>query len=303
MRRLEYPGTRPQLVNHFSTIRCLTVKTGLLRSLVTFYNAAGLDPFEVTPTTFIVKNARSAQRGDGSDYSAFLLRFKELGKGVYGNERLPAKHCVRNMWIVKPAALNQGRGIQVFSEIGKIKQHLHNVPDDEEWLVQKYIERPFLLWGRKFDFRIWILVRVHYSDTQKSGVCVWLLCAYPSQVTGAYDIYMYEDGYLRTSSEQFTLELRGTKAGADAKMVHLTNYCMQKHSKNLGKFEEGNTLKLDDLQVGSCRAAGHFLCTYCVWLRLQSYIDENFPDVRVSVRLDIMARMKEMVLDSLLSGM
>ena len=73
-----------------------------------------------------------------------------------------------------------------------------------------------------------------------------------SQVTESYDIYMYEDGYLRTSSEQFTLDLRpgaGKSAAPDAKMVHLTNYCMQKHSKNLGKFEEGNTLKLDDLQV------------------------------------------------------
>jgi hypothetical protein len=247
----------PQLVNHFSAIRCLTSKTGLLRSLVSFYSAAGLDPFEFTPTTFIVKNARFSQRGDGTEFSAFLQRFKEISSGQYDKEKLPAKHCTKNMWIVKPAFLNQGRGIQVFSEVSKIKQHLHNVPDDEEWLVQKYIERPFLVWGRKFDFRIWVLV------------------------TDNWDIYMYEDGYIRTSSEQFTLDLRGKSGAPDAKMVHLTNYCMQKHSKNLGKFEEGNTLRLDDLQA---------------------YIDENCPGVTVSVRKDIMTRMKELVLDSLLSG-
>ena len=73
-------------------------------------------------------------------------------------------------------------------------------------------------------------------------------------MTDAYDIYIYHEGYLRTSSEAFSLDLRSTKtaasgAGASAQMVHLTNYCMQKHSKNLGKFEEGNTLKYDDLQV------------------------------------------------------
>ena len=158
-RRLDFPGGNTQLVNHFSSIKCLTSKTGLLRSLVAYYTAAGLDPFAFTPTTFIVKNCRTAQRGDGSDYSVFLQRFKEINKGKFDNERLPAKHCLKNMWIVKPAFLNQGRGIQVFSELGKLKQHLHSVPDDEEWLVQKYIERPFLVWGRKFDFRIWVLVR------------------------------------------------------------------------------------------------------------------------------------------------
>ena len=61
---------------------------------------------------------------------------------------------------------------------------------------------------------------------------------------------MYEDGYLRTSSEAFTLDVKSSRpGGADAKMVHLTNYCMQKHSKNIGRFEEGNTLGYDQLQV------------------------------------------------------
>lgn len=52
----------------------------------------------------------------------------------------------------------------------------------------------------------------------------------------------YEEGYLRTSSEEFTTNLNANGSRHD-KMVHLTNYCMQKHSKNLGKFEDGNTLK------------------------------------------------------------
>ena len=44
------------------------------------------------------------------------------------------------------------------------------------WVVQKYIEKPLLLDGRKFDFRVWALV------------------------TGDFKIYVYRQGYLRTSS-------------------------------------------------------------------------------------------------------
>ncbi len=79
------------------------------------------------------------------------------------------------------------------------------------------------------------------------------------QVTDVYDIYIYHEGYLRTSSETFSLDLRASttaaSGGGTSQMVHLTNYCMQKHSKNLGKFEEGNTLKYDDLQVLLCHTS------------------------------------------------
>lgn len=93
------------------------------------------------------------------------------------------------------------------------------------WLQQlnrRYLEKPLLLWGRKFDIRCWVVV------------------------TDNFDVYMYRDGYLRTSSEPFSLNLSDDVEGNS--MVHLTNYCMQKNSENLGRFEEGNTLSYDELQ-------------------------------------------------------
>lgn len=87
---------------------------------------------------------------------------------------------------------------------------------------RRYLEKPLLLWGRKFDIRCWVVV------------------------TDNFDVYMYRDGYLRTSSEPFSLNLSDDVEGNS--MVHLTNYCMQKNSENLGRFEEGNTLSYDELQ-------------------------------------------------------
>jgi len=60
--------------------------------------------------------------------------------------------------------------------------------------------------------------------------------------------------YLRTSSEPFTLRLSSSVEGNQ--MVHLTNYCMQKYSDNIGKFEDGNTLSFDQLQ--QCVCGGSF---------------------------------------------
>ena len=222
------PEPEPQLVNHFPCIKHLTTKSGLLRSLRGYYAPRGIDLLAAHPTTFLVRNLLLEQTEDAAalGWAAFRDHFRAMGAGGGFTGGVPARHCRKNVWIVKPAFLNQGRGIEVFAEISKIKAHLSGVRGDGEWLIQKYIEQPLLLWGRKFDIRCWVLL------------------------DESYNIWIYRDGYLRTSSETFSLEFRGLAKDSN-KMVHLTNYCMQKHSKNLGKFEEGNTLSFDDLQV--CR--------------------------------------------------
>ena len=85
----------------------------LLRSLQAYYSDLGLNVFDFTPTTYLVKTCRLSKPGDGTPFTHFLQRFKDMNAGDFSGEPMLPKHCAKNIWIVKPSGLNQGRGIQV----------------------------------------------------------------------------------------------------------------------------------------------------------------------------------------------
>ena len=107
--------------------------------------------------------------------------------------------------------MNQGRGIQIFKNQKDIIDFIISKKPSSKWVVQKYIERPLLFKGWKFDIRVWALKTLDH-------------------------VYFYKEGYLRTSSTPFTLDIENNKN------VHLTNNCFQKHLDNYGTFEPGNTI-------------------------------------------------------------
>ena len=86
------------------------------------------------------------------------------------------------------------------------------------FIVQKYIESPFLIYSRKFDIRVWALV------------------------THELKLYFFQEGYLRTSSEAYSME-------SSDLYVHLTNNAVQKNSQTYGVHEDGNQLSFKQFQV------------------------------------------------------
>lgn len=93
----------------------------------------------------------------------------------------------------------------------------------KKFVIQKYLENPLLIKGRKFDIRAWVLL-----DHKKN-------------------VFLFREGYIRTSSEKFD------KNSIDNYYVHLTNNAVQKNSKNYQKFEAGNQLSYSSFQVVSLR--------------------------------------------------
>jgi len=49
------------------------------------------------------------------------------------------------VWLVKPAAANQGKGIEIFRSLKDIQQFLFSrASSNSFWVVQKYVEKPLL---------------------------------------------------------------------------------------------------------------------------------------------------------------
>lgn len=63
-----------------------------------------------------------------------------------------------------------------------------------------------------------------------------------SCVNGVVKGYWYKEGYVRTTSTEYSL-------GTNSTNIHLTNDAVQKNLPDYGKFEKGNKLSYDELEA------------------------------------------------------
>lgn len=61
-----------------------------------------------------------------------------------------------------------------------------------------------------------------------------------TSINGNVKGYFYDEGYLRTSSREFSIH------NLSNKLVHLTNDAIQKKADDYGKFENGNKISYAD---------------------------------------------------------
>ena len=89
-----------------------------------------------------------------SEYHIFVEEFK--------------RHMAQNtIWIMKPAARSQGKGIFLFRKLKDITDWRkaepslspeQTQPPPETYVVSRYIDHPYLIGGRKFDLRVYVIV-------------------------------------------------------------------------------------------------------------------------------------------------
>ncbi|KAK0179246.1 hypothetical protein PV327_008053 [Microctonus hyperodae] len=107
------------------------------------------------------------------------------------------------VWICKPVGQSQGRGIFLFRKLSDLTY-------DSTAVVQRYIERPLLVGGYKFDLRLYVCVP-----------------SYRPLV-----IYLYNEGLARFATEKFSLD------NLSDRFRHLTNFALNKLGPGYSKKKE-----------------------------------------------------------------
>ncbi|XP_071882427.1 probable tubulin polyglutamylase TTLL9 isoform X3 [Anas platyrhynchos] len=124
-------------------------------------------------------------------------------------------------WIMKPVGRSQGKGIFLFRKLKDIvdwkkdggrTEEQKDETQIETYVAQQYIENPYLIGGRKFDLRVYVLV------TSYIPLKAWL----------------YRDGFARFSNTRFTLNSIDDHCILPVRVcdVHLTNVAVQKTARD-----------------------------------------------------------------------
>eukprot|EP00826_Nyctotherus_ovalis_P050109 TRINITY_DN6108_c0_g3_i1.p1 TRINITY_DN6108_c0_g3~~TRINITY_DN6108_c0_g3_i1.p1 ORF type:complete len:455 (-),score=91.37 TRINITY_DN6108_c0_g3_i1:247-1611(-) len=184
-----------QKVNHFPSMSCLARKNNLGRNLMRMHKYFPKD-YNFFPLTWVMP----------TDYTDFKTSH--------------AQHHT-NVYIVKPEAMCQGRGIFLINSPEQIAR-------EDSCVVQQYINDPYLVEGLKFDLRLYVLV--YGCDPLR--------------------VYVYREGLVRLATEKYE---RARMGNMENRCMHLTNYAINKRSCNFvfnedeEKADVGNKRSLEFL--------------------------------------------------------
>ncbi|CAD8121618.1 unnamed protein product [Paramecium sonneborni] len=237
--------------NHMEDNWHLGNKKALFYNMKHYYQIIKEDYNKLLPVTFHV------QKGiNDIEYQKFLEYFNrrtdEIKEIERTRDRKDKKKLPINLWIIKPGELtNRGNGITVCNDLNEINKIINEEIQEgrpRTYIVQQYIDNPFLYNKRKFDIRCYMLL------TSQNGI---------------FKGYWYQEGYIRTSSKEFTTKCLD-------RFVHLTNDAVQSKDQDYGKHEPGNKIS---------------------YLEFQRYVEANHPNIKFNFFIDIYPKMKSAALE------
>ncbi|KAG5674579.1 hypothetical protein PVAND_004533 [Polypedilum vanderplanki] len=176
-----------QKFNHLPGSFQIGRKDRCWRNLQTLMSRHGKKEFGFMPRTFIIPQDLNLLRQSWHKYSQKNTK-----------------------WIIKPPASARGTGIHVVNSWSQI-------PKRKPLIVQRYIERPLLINGSKFDLRLYVLVTS----------------------LNPLRVYMHTDGLARFASVKYS---ERTETLND-RYMHLTNYSINKLSTSYDKNDDANACK------------------------------------------------------------
>jgi tubulin polyglutamylase TTLL9 len=166
----------------------------------------------------MIKNLKRYKRQlekEGRNEEAADMDFFPITYNMPGEYSLFVEEFKRNpntIWIMKPVGKSQGKGIFLFTRLQQVSQWKNDFrwkpdnPQAEPYVVQRYINNPLLIGGKKFDMRIYVLVTSYSPLTA----------------------YLYRTGFARFTSHRYSANPEDLANN----YMHLTNVAIQKTSEN-----------------------------------------------------------------------
>eukprot|EP00434_Breviolum_minutum_P001191 symbB.v1.2.001043.t1/scaffold56.1/size371842/14 len=135
-----------------------------------------------------------------------------IGFGTQKKERKAAREAEpKAWWIWKPINSSCGRGIKLLPS--HLTQKVIGRLEAKQGIIQRYVERPLLLDGYKFDLRLYVVVTSF--DPLK--------------------VYLFKEGLVRLATERYSLSPHSLKK----RTMHLTNYSVNKRSAKYVQNRDG----------------------------------------------------------------
>lgn len=196
--------------------------------------------FPVHPETYRLKDWRECQR-----FIATVKKRKHQWRKLRKQSGLPDSAVdPQNVWIIKPSKGSCGRGISVHSDIDNFIDNFHRLEQEspearrkrdsqlrsgeaDDFLMtsriaQRYIARPLLIEGKKFDVRSYLYI-----------------------VDVADQVVYYHDGYIRKNAELYDSDL----TDLSNRFIHLSNVSVQKKHPDFAVIQEEMRWRYDRFQA------------------------------------------------------
>ena len=251
------PPNKMKMINVFERYSNLGNKEKMFINFIKYCNEIDLNPFKFIPFTIILNKSYQSEKIINSleellkknnleiNNNYYLEKFPINPKNLKTNRNLDnikiyipkIFQSKLNYFIVKPPNLLQGIGIKVSNNIKEIIDQcklmfngMEKMTSEKEKyyeekgiekkpkiyktnniLIQKYLDNPLLYYKRKFDIRCYVLVDYNLN------------------------VFICKEGHLKACSEEYNLSTTNI-------FIHITNYSLQKKSKNFSKYEESNEI-------------------------------------------------------------
>ncbi|AIO02096.1 tubulin tyrosine ligase, putative [Leishmania panamensis] len=244
-----------QKVNHFPGTWGVGRKDRLASNIRRMQRFFSDDAFDIVPKSFLIPQDEAELRRDA-----------EMNPGT------PEKPLI---YIVKPGASSCGRGIHLFKGVPPMPR---GVGREKEMVCQRYIGNPLLIYGRKFDLRLYCVV-TSFDPLR---------------------IYLFDEGLVRFAAKKY----RGPDQDLDNIHVHLTNYSVNKTAE-LSKESNGKDYDSDDpLDIKWCLSdfkrhlASHHPLGLDAWYRIQSECEDVVIKTFLSIEHSVVEEVTRNCADS-----